>query len=289
MPKEYIEQDDQISEDEVVSLLSEEPPTPRTRKGYDEYVREAAEAEDADEGESGEDELGQGSDGFEMPEKFQGKTAEEIARSYIELQSEYGRRNNEVGSLRKLTDQLLELNKEPAAEPEPKKRVSVDSLLENPDDVINEAVGENPRLKSLEEKLTKREREDSLKDFEAKFPNWVETINTPEFQAWIMESPVRQRLFIQADQEYDYATGAELLSTYELVRGSAIKAAKQERDKAARKAAKSSVTEVSGSSQKRAKPKYRRTELIELKLRDPAKYQAMLPEIMQAYQDKRVI
>lgn len=288
MPEDYIEQEDQLSEDEIISLLSDESPElTKTRKGYDDYVREAAEAEDAGEEEEG---AGQGHEKFEMPEKFQGKTAEEIARSYIELQSEYGRRNNEVGSLRKLTDQLLELNtKEQVEQPAPKKKVSVDSLLENPDDAISEVVESNPRLKSLEEKLIKREREDSLKAFEDKFPNWVETLNTPEFQAWIMESPVRQRMFVQADREYDYATGAELLSTYELVRGSAIKAAKQERDTAARTAAKSAVTETSGNSQKKAKPKYRRTELIELKLRDPAKYQAMLPEIMQAYHDKRVI
>ena len=277
----------ELSTEEVVSLLNDDAPAATTRKGYEDYVKEA-EAEAAVEDKSEADDKAGEQTTFNMPDKFQGKSAEEIAASYVELQSEYGRRNNEVGSLRKLTDQLLELKDTPETEGKPAK-VTADSLLENPDDVINTAVDSNPRLKALEERLINSDRATAKEAFEEKHPDWEKTIHTPEFKEWVMESQLRQRLLTEADANYDYATGSELFDMYDLTKGNAIKDATDERNKIARKSAKQAVTETSGAAEQKGKPKYRRTELIQLKLSNPAKYEAMLPEIMAAYADKRVI
>src|SRR6056297_1567571 len=53
-----------------------------------------------------EPEEGQGS---EIPEKFQGKSFEDVVDMYRNLEKDYGRKGNEVGELRKLTDELLQL------------------------------------------------------------------------------------------------------------------------------------------------------------------------------------
>jgi len=281
-----------LTETEVVSLLTEDSPqaTP-SRKGYADYVKEAeAEAAtstaDTDNGDVSDKEE---SSGFKMPEKFAGKTAEEIAASYVELQSEYGRRNTEVGSLRKLTDQLLELKTEPKAEPAPKKEIDVDGLLNNPEETINSAVEGNPRIKALEDKLVTADRAADLKVFESKHPDWEAKMSTQEFANWVLASPVRQRLFTEANTNYDYVTGAELLDMYNLSKGDAVQEATTKRDADARKSAKQAVTESGGAGEPKGKPKFRREELIQLKLRNPQKYEAMKTQIMEAYADKRVI
>lgn len=285
MPENNIEQET-LTEAEVVSLLNTEAPTTPTRKGYEDYVAEAKAdaAPVTDEGQA--DDSNTDDDG--VPDKFKGKSAAEIAASYAQLESEFGRRNNEVGSLRKLTDQLLELKQDKPETPATPV-LDVDSLLNNPGDVINSAVDNSPRLKALEDKLASASIEEAKVKFEGKYPDWMTTLNTPEFAAWIAESNIRKEALIKADRDYDYATGTELFDMYTQEKGNAIEDAKTARDAKARKTAKQSVTESGGTNEPKAKPKYRRTELIQLKLNDPQKYAAMLPEIMEAYAQKRVI
>ncbi len=276
-----------LSTEEVVSLLQVEDPSGQPkRKGYEDYAAEAVKAATATT-EVEDDKPDASKATFNMPDKFAGKTAEEIAASYVELQSEYGRRNTEVGSLRKLTDQLLEL-KETKPKIEPVK-VTTDSLLDNPDEVINTAVDSNPRLKAIEDKLIQGDRAEAKLAFDTKHPEWDKTLHTPEFQSWVMETQLRQRLLIEADKNYDYATGSELFDMYDLEKGKAVKDATTERNAKARKSAKQAVTEDGGGGEPKGKPKYRRSELIQLKLSNPAKYDAMKEDIMQAYADKRVI
>jgi len=286
---EVIQEQENLSSEEVVSLLGDDTPSTPTRKGYEDYLAEA-EAEAVIEGSIGDDDKGTPKKPtFDMPEKFQGKTAEEIAASYVELQSEYGRRNNEVGSLRKLTDQLLELKTDETKTEQETHKVTADSLLENPGDVINTAVESNPRLKAIEDKLIKDDRVVELSKFEDKHPEWKTTLATKEFQSWVMGSQLRQRLLIEADQNYDYVTGSELFDMYDLAKGNAVKKATKERNNKARSNAKQAVTETGSANEPAGKPKFKRTELIQLKLTNPRKYESMLPEIMAAYADKRVI
>ena len=291
MPNETHEQET-LTESDVVSLLNDEAPqSAPSRKGYDDYVAQAeSEAATSDASDDNGDESDKAeASGFKMPEKFNGKTAEEIAASYQQLEQEFGRRNTEVGSLRKLTDQLLELNTEPKKEEAPAKELGVDDLLNNPGDTINSAVESNPRIKAIEEKLQTADREVNRQAFEQKHTDWKEVIGSDDFASWILESPLRKQLFQASNANYDYATGAELLDLYKSVKGNAIVEAKEERNTKARKSAKAAVTESGGSTESKGKPKFKRAELIELKMRDPHKYEAMKETIMEAYANNRVI
>ena len=44
----------------------------------------------------------------ELPKKFQGKSSSEIAEAYENLEKELGRKGQEIGELRKLTDSYLQ-------------------------------------------------------------------------------------------------------------------------------------------------------------------------------------
>ena len=47
---------------------------------------------------------------YAVPDKFAGKSPEEIIESYQNLEKELGRKAQEVGELRKLSDSFLKLN-----------------------------------------------------------------------------------------------------------------------------------------------------------------------------------
>lgn len=287
MPEANEQEQEQI--EEIVNLFEDTTPTEPARKGYEYYAEKAEEEQKAAVSDDQKDGEQENVDDIDIPEKFKGKSMKDVVEAYKNLESEYGRRNTEVSTLRKLTDQLLELEKNPAEETQPKVDVSVDTLLESPGEVINEAVENNPRLKALEEKLLEADIKDSRQAFEAKHPDWVEVMNSEGFVNWVLESPVRQRLFQQADKNYDYETGTELLTLYKDTRGAAVKDATNQRNTEARQTAKDSVTEQSSAQEKPPVKKFRRTELIHLKLHNRAKYDAMLPEIMKAYAEDRVI
>lgn len=282
MPNDNVEQE-QV---EVVDLFNETPEAPTSeRKGYEYYAKKA------------EQEAAANSDGHVtdkasddgIPDKFKGKSVSDIIESYTKLEQEFGRRNNEVGSLRKLTDQLLELNEPSKAKTPERKKVEVDTLLEDPDTAINEAVDSNPRLKAIEDKLLQQSVAEHKAVFEQAHPNWETTLNTPEFAEWIKASPVRQRMLVEADRDYDYVTGKELFDNYQMAVGSKIADATETRNTNARAAAKKAVTEAGGDNSPKPTRKFKRSELIKLKLYNPSKYEAMRDEIMEAYATGNVI
>jgi hypothetical protein len=231
-------------------------------------------------------------EGFHIPEKFRGKSEADIAKSYVELEKEFGRRNNEIGELRKLTDQLLGLqlaDKEQKTKQDTPVRPSVefDSLVENPNEAIDAVVGSHPKLKELEEKLILKERQEAQAAFESKHNDWKDLVNSEEFRGWVSETKGRQRMFLEADSNYDYELADELFSMYKSTKGGQVVDDK-EAEQAARDQALRDATSEKGTSGQKATKVFRRSQLIQLKVSDPAKYQALLPEIELAYAEKRV-
>ena len=111
----------------------------------------------------------------QIPEKFQGKTPEEIAQSYLELEKELGRKANEVGELRKLTDQYIhqELTRRQVEDPkESDSKIEFDDLVESPDEVLNKLV--DKRVKQYDEKLTQLTQQQQLERFLRENPDFQE-------------------------------------------------------------------------------------------------------------------
>tara|TARA_R110000803_G_scaffold34529_7_gene75322 strand:- start:551 stop:1357 length:807 start_codon:yes stop_codon:yes gene_type:complete len=225
----------------------------------------------------------------ELPSKFKDKSVDDIVKSYTELEREFGRRNNEVGELRQLTDELLRLqvsekNKE---ESEPEYELNVDTLLDNPNEAISKAVENHPKFKQFEEAQRTEATNKAKASFVGKHPDYQDLVSSEDFATWVQESPVRTKMFNEANQNYDFETGDELFTTYKALRGVANSNAEEEKQGKAKQALKKGSVER-GSGQSTSKKVYRRADLINLKLSNPSKYAAMEPEIMKAYADKRV-
>lgn len=237
----------------------------------------------------------------EIPEKYRGKSVQEIIDMHVNAERELGRARNEVGTVRRLADELLGINRaqfESRREdkPEPRPKLTTDSLFEDPDRAITEVVSREAeeRTRELNERLARSEAALALTAFEKKHPTFRQTMEDDAFIAWVQQSPYRMRL-AQGAVHNDYVAADELFSLYEEVKGqpSAPAAApapsgaeRARRDTLARPGGSPSAG-VGGTSQ--GKKIWSRTELIEMRIKDPQKFDALYEsEILPAYAEKRV-
>ncbi len=249
---------------------------------------ELAEAQEATENQEPVEEAS-----FEMPEKFAGKTSEEIVKSYMELESELGRKGNEIGELRRLTDSYLqrELNREsyetarsPSEFREPEKEFDFD----NPAQSVDARISENSKIKQLEERLAATEMEGRLQKFKEKHPDYLTIGQDADFQSWVAQSPYRTNMFARADQGTDFSAADELLGMWKEHK-SVVELSKANQQKTVRKQQEMSDASMSNTASAVASNRvYRRADLIKLKMTDPERYAALGDEIRKAYAEGRV-
>ena len=230
-----------------------------------------------------------GSD-FVMPEKFEGKSIEDVITSYTNLESEYGRKNNEVGELRKLTDDILrnQVTQGNAADEFINESVEDDfDFFDDPSAAVDKALANNPRLQRIEEQMLKEIQETSHAELIALHSDADEVVASDGFGEFIKASPSRLKMLQAAHNTNDVSMASDLLLFYKQQQGTVNEDAIAERDATASSELKAASVEK-GRPNASSKPTYRRAELIRLKVSDPNRYAKMSKEIMSAYADGRV-
>jgi len=221
-------------------------------------------------------------DKVEIPAKF--KSVEELSKAYTELESYSGRQANDIGQLRKMTDQLLELKKTPAV---PEKPIDVDSLLDDPSTTINSVIDKNDRLLRIEQQLQQDSLVKARGRFEEKHPDWTDVVKDQDFRNWVNSSQIRQSMFAAADQQYNYEVGDELFTLYKETRQAKAQESKQNRDNRIKGDLKDAATETGISGTRSAKI-YKRADLVNLRVYNPEKWEANEEEFRKAYAEGRV-
>jgi hypothetical protein len=231
----------------------------------------------------------------EVPEKYKNKSLDEIVRMHQEAEKLIGRQAQEVGEVRKLADSLLKQQLEAKHDKQPEPAQEID-WFEDPQKAINQALESNPVLKQLQEQQAVQAQRAALDVIEKSHPDFVSVAQSEDFQQWVAESKVRQRLYNDANN-YDADSALELLNNYKSLRG--LKQQKEETSKAADEALKKTDSEGRSKALKAAavqqggtgetgKPVYRRADLIRLRMQDPTRYESMADEILNAYAEGRV-
>lgn len=169
-------------------------------------------------------------DDFELPGKFEGKSVREIVESYTNLEAELGRKAQEVGTLRGLTDQLLELKRtedltQHGGQPAPQSEVTADDLLNDPQGAITGVA--QAATSETNSRVDKLEHELAMRDFHAKHPTFIEDQTDPDFQAFVQGSAYRQGLAAKAVSQ-DLIAADELWTAWEEVKASRTAATEQD-------------------------------------------------------------
>lgn len=221
-----------------------------------------------------------------IPEKYKGKSLDDIVRMHQEAEKMIGRQAQEVHEVRSLADQLLKRQLEADKAPTVESAPEVD-FFENPQDSIKRAIENNPAVLEAKQANLELKRMKTAQQLSAKHPDMQTLVQDTGFQEWVKASPVRLSLYAKADAEFDFGSADELLSTYKelkQVRNNNVHETGKQQKAQALKAAGVDT----GGSGEVAKKVYRRADLIRLKMTDPDRYEQLQPEIMAAYTEGRV-
>ena len=235
--------------------------------------------------------------GATIPERFKGKSAEEIAASYSELEKLNSRQAQDLGSLRRSVDELLALKSpqsDTGAEATSKKPITVDDVYENADETIRKVVREesSDRIEALERELQVGKAEKALAEFTVRYPTWQEDVKDPAMLNWIKDRPYRVRLAMAADQG-NLDAADELFGTYY---DTQKKVVTEEKKRERKQKVRDAGLESAGAGVPETVERYSRSALMEKRIaarRGNAEAERWLnahgDSIQQAYAEGRVV
>jgi len=228
----------------------------------------------------------------ELPPKYKGKSLDEIVRMHQEAEKLIGRQAQEVGEVRRLADELIKRQLETKKVEEPVTKEDEIDFFEDPAKAVARQVERHPAIQEAKQQALQLRQVQTINALQQNFPDFKQTVEDPSFAEWIKASPVRMRLYAQADAEFDYDAAAELLSSWSYVKPKqAVQdvVPSSEAKQAQRAAVKQATVDVGGSSQGKTSSKvYRRADLIRLQIENPNRYYELQDEIMAAYNEGRV-
>jgi hypothetical protein len=232
----------------------------------------------------------------ELPEKYKGKSAIEIAKMHQEAEKLIGRQANEVHEVRSLADQLLkqQLESNKKVQQQPIEESLEDDFFADPKQAVNRQVEKHPAVMEARQAALEMKKMKTAQQLASKHPDFGTIASDVGFQDWVKASAIRLNLFAKADAEYDFEAADELLSTYKEIKQIKAQQAVQQTAQSnqveadAQKAAMKAATVDVGGTGETSRKVYRRADLIKLKMTDPVRYEAMSDEIMAAYAEGRV-
>ena len=236
-----------------------------------------------------------------VPSKFANKSTEEIIDSYTNLEKELGRKAQEVGELRKLSDSFLQAEVSRQHNPQNNTPLETEDnevdFFDDPNKAVNEIIEKHPRFQEFQQFQAQQAQVQSQQaqagakaQLEQKHPDFTDVVQDKGFQEWVQDSPIRMQMF-QAADSYNFDAANELLSNWkDRSMISKTQEVKQQAETNRKDALKAGSTESRSSSASSAGGKtYRRADLIRLKMEDPTRYESLEDDIFQAYQDGRVV
>ena len=231
-----------------------------------------------------------------VPSKFANKTTEEIIDSYTNLEKELGRKAQEVGELRKLSDSFLQAEVSRQTNPQNNTPLETEDneegldFFDDPNRAVNDLIEKHPRFQEFQKFQNSQAQAGAKAQLEQKHPDFTDVVQDKGFQEWVQDSPIRMQMF-QAADSYNFDAANELLSNWkDRSMISKTQEVKQQAESNRKDALKAGSTESRSSSGSGAGGKtYRRADLIRLKMEDPTRYESLEDDIFQAYQDGRVV
>jgi len=230
-----------------------------------------------------------------IPSKFANKSTEEIIDSYTNLEKELGRKAQEVGELRKLSDSFLQAevarknNPQDNTPLETKDNDDVD-FFDDPNKAVNKMIENHPKFREFQQFQAQQAQAGAKAQLEQTHPDFTDVVQDKAFQEWVQDSPIRMQMF-QAADSYNFDAANELLSNWKdrsmISKTQEVKQAAETNRKDALKAASTESRSSSGSNA--GGKTYRRADLIRLKMEDPSRYESLEDDIFAAYADGRVV
>ncbi len=223
-----------------------------------------------------------------VPEKYQGKSLEEVVQMHQEAEKLLGRQSSEVGELRKVVDDYISSQTQLSAPQQPVEPEDDLDYFTDPQAAVNRAIENHPKIRQAEQYSAQYKKQTSLAQLQTKHPDMQNILSDDKFADWIKASKIRTQLFVAADQNYDADAADELFTLWKERKTVAKQTAAVEKQARKQQIKAANTGNAQGSSETSRKKVYRRADIIKLMKDDPDRYQALQPEIMKAYAERRV-
>lgn len=232
--------------------------------------------------------------------RFSGKSTEDIVRMYKNLESHSGRLASQLGETKQALNQVIlekrgnDIRQNGGTTEDVK--IQPTDLMVNPTEAIDRLLDSRlaSRETALQRRLNELEAQLGQTTFALKHTNAQEETVDPAFQAWVAQTPLRQKLNADAAAGNFYAADA-LLTEWQAAKPKAnVTTATSRAQELARKVSleSSNTGSESGNSPSTASTRtLKRADLIRLRQTNPELYEsdAYQKVILQAYKDKRVV
>ena len=227
----------------------------------------------------------------DLPDKYQGKSVQEIVQMHQEAEKMLGRQSSEVGELRKVVDDFIHTQLEEKQQTPVQQPVDDDDDIDfftDPKSAVSKAIENHPKIREAQEYTAQYKKQTALAQLQSEHPDMQKILGDAKFAEWIKASKYRTQMFVAADQEYDYDAANELFSLWKERNQMVKQTAKVERT-ARKQSLKAATTGTArGTAEQSRKKTYRRADIIKLMRTDPERYQSMSDEIFKAYAEGRV-
>jgi len=222
----------------------------------------------------------------DIPDKYKDKSLEDIVRMHQEAEKLLGKQSSEVGDLRKAVDELVKVKiSEDAKSPTKEEEPELD-FYDDPKGSVSKAVENSDTIIQMKEMLARQQQQEALKQIGEKHPDYEEIIKNQNFVDWIKSSTVRTELYHRADK-YDFNAADELLSNWKEIKG-VVEKTESLNEKDRKLQVKAASTGGKGSGEPMSRKIYRRSEIVNLMINDPQRYQANVDLFDKAYAEGRV-
>lgn len=215
------------------------------------------------------------------------KSPADLSKMLQDAQAMIGRQSAEVGEMRRFTEQLMQRENERLETPVEHPSDEVEWDDSNPQESLKKLVDStlSHKLKGIEQQLSKVTQYTATQELSAKHEDWQTIVNGEQFKTFATSTPIRQELYQRASQG-DVAAAQELIGTYK-----ELNAGTGQTQTGQPSAVQHASLESGNTTMTRAasgKPVLRRADIMRLQVENPKRYKEWLPEIRQAYLDKRV-
>jgi len=223
-----------------------------------------------------------------IPDKYQGKTLEQVVQMHQEAEKLLGRQSSEVGELRKVVDDFIQNQTQQQA---PQQYVEPEDDIDyftDPQAAVNRAIENHPKIREAQEYTAQYKKQTSLAMLNTKHPDMQSILQDPKFAEWIKGSKIRTQLFVEADQQYNAEAADELFTLWKERKNIAQQTAAVEKQSRKQQLKAANTGSTQGSAEGSRRKVYRRADIIKLMRTDPERYQALSEEILKAYAEGRV-
>jgi hypothetical protein len=271
------ETDSRLEQEEELVEFNEAPVEDNAPKGYQDYVEQQEIVEE----EQPEEE--------QVPDKYQGKSIQDIIAMHQNAEKLLGKQSSEVGELRKVVDDFIQSQTVNQQKEAPVQEEDLNDLdfFEDPAKAVNKLLENHPSVKQSKEMAVRLAQQEALSKLKSEHPDYTKIIQDQKFIDWVGASKIRTELLRKADA-YDFDSAHELFSLWK-ERQSIVKDTLNTETQARKQSVKNGSTgNTRGSSEQSKRKIYRRADIVELMTKDPERYQALASEIRQAYAEGRV-